>query len=202
MPRNLPSRPSAVTTPRPVAPHPSSLGVRVLPVVVALAVLASLLPATARAGDLSPSSRVSTAGLGPVKVGMTKGQAERAGGTRLIWSGRAIRGCRYLRPLDRSIRASFMVVNRRIARVDVASRGIRTVSGFRVGDDEQAIREHFGHRLHVSRHEYLPRGRYLEVIPRERRERNRRVIFETDGERVTYIRAGRLPEVRYVEGCV
>ena len=29
----------------------------------------------------------------------------------------------------------------------------------------------------------------------------RRVIFETDGSRVTYIRAGRLPEVRYVEGC-
>ena len=129
MPRNLASRPPAVTTPRPVAPHPSSLGVRVLPVVVALAVLASLLPATARAGDLSPSSRVSTAGLGPVKVGMTKGQAERAGGTRLIWSGRAIRGCRYLRPLDRSIRASFMVVNRWIVRVDVARRGIRTVSG-------------------------------------------------------------------------
>ena len=28
-----------------------------------------------------------------------------------------------------------------------------------------------------------------------------RLVFETDGERVTRYRAGRLPEVEWVEGC-
>jgi hypothetical protein len=28
-----------------------------------------------------------------------------------------------------------------------------------------------------------------------------RIVFETDGQRVTRFRAGRLPAVQYVEGC-
>ena len=28
-----------------------------------------------------------------------------------------------------------------------------------------------------------------------------RMVFETDGKRVKLIRAGRLPEVEYIEGC-
>jgi len=53
----------------------------------------------------------------------------------------------------------------------------------------------------TSRHEYNPNGAYLEYVPSDRVEAGRRVIFETDGQRVTYIRAGKLPAVRYVEGC-
>ncbi len=75
------------------------------------------------------------------------------------------------------------------------------MSGFRVGDAEQAVRAHFGAQLRVARHEYDPQGWYLEVVPRDRPEQNRRVVFETDGARVTYIRGGRLPEARYIEGC-
>ncbi len=174
--------------------------VRTVRGVALVAVLCCLLPATASA-DLTPRSKLSTAGLGAVKIGMTVPRAERAAGARLVWTGPAINDCRYLRPRSRSIRASFMVINRRIVRVDVARRGIRTVSGFRIGDDEQEIRERFDDQLRVTRHEYNPEGWYLEVVPRDRAERNRRVIFETDGERVTYIRGGRLPEVRYIEGC-
>lgn len=73
--------------------------------------------------------------------------------------------------------------------------------GFTVGARPRAIRAAFGDRLRVTRHQYNPAGRYLEFVPRDRVEAGRRVIFETDGERVTYIRAGRLPEVRYIEGC-
>lgn len=32
-------------------------------------------------------------------------------------------------------------------------------------------------------------------------DRNFRIVFETDGRHVTSIRAGRLPEVGYTEGC-
>ncbi len=168
------------------------------PVVAALLVLAA--PALAGRERLTPSSRVSTAGLGPVEVGMTRAQAERAGGVRLVGEGR-LRDCSYARPRDRAIRASFMFTGRIVVRVDVRRRGIATTSGIRVGDREARVRRRFGARLRIAPHAYDPEGRYLELVPRDRAERNRRVVFETDGRRVTYIRAGRLPEVRYIEGC-
>jgi hypothetical protein len=167
---------------------------------LAAAVAALALPATASA-DLTPRSKLSTAGLGPVKIGMSRERAERAAGMDLVWMGPALNGCRYLRPQDRDVRASFMVRNRRIVRVDVHRRGIRTVSGFRVRDREQAVRDRFAGRLRITPHEYVQGGWYLEYVPRDREDRNRRVVFETDGERVTYIRAGRLPEARWIEGC-
>ncbi len=170
--------------------------------VVVLSLLASaVFAAPAEARPLTPNSRVSTAGLGPVRIGMTPRQAERAADTRLVSEGAALNGCRYVRPATRSLRAAFMVINGRIARVDVSRRGIATTSGIRVGDREASVRRRFGRRLRISRHVYVPGGRYLEFVPRDRAERNRRVIFETNGSRVTYIRAGRLPEVRYIEGC-
>ena len=32
-------------------------------------------------------------------------------------------------------------------------------------------------------------------------DRNYRIVFETDGKRVLRFRAGKLPEVEYIEGC-
>ena len=154
----------------------------------------------ADARPLTPRSKVSTAGLGPVKIGMTVRQAERAGGD-LRWRGPALDGCRYLRPANRRIKASFMTIKRRIVRVDVSQPGIRTPSGFTVGSSERAVRRALAGRLRITRHEYVRGGYYLEFVPRDRTDAGRRVIFETNGRSVTYIRAGRLPEVRYIEGC-
>jgi hypothetical protein len=159
------------------------------------------LPATASARDLTKRSKLSTAGLGPVKIGMTKARAERAAGMEMRRLGPALGNCRYMRPENRSIRASFMLTGRRIARVDVHRRGIRTVSGFRVGAAEQDVRDHFAGRLRITPHVYIEGGWYLEFVPRNPDNRNRRVVFETDGERVIYIRGGRLPEARWIEGC-
>lgn len=38
-------------------------------------------------------------------------------------------------------------------------------------------------------------------IPRDEEDSNYRVIFETDGQKVVRYRAGKLPEVGYIEGC-
>jgi len=161
--------------------------------------LLAVLPAAANA-RVTARSKLSTAGLGTIKVGMTKAQAERAGGIRLVYQGPAMHGCRYIRPRNRYIRASFMLIRGRIVRTDVWRRGIRTVSGVRVGDSEASVRRRFAGRLRITPHAYT-NGRYLEFIPRDRVDRNRRVIFETTNGRVSAMRAGRLPEVRYIEGC-
>jgi len=157
--------------------------------------MASLAPAA----KLTPASRISTAGMGPVKIGMTKERAERAGRTRLRWQGPSLHGCRYLRPRNRFIRASFMTIRGRIVRVDAWNRATATVSGLRVGDPEDRVRQVFAGMLHVTPHEYVRGGWYMEVVPRD--EPNRRAVFETKDGTVSYIRAGRLPEVRYIEGC-
>lgn len=184
-------------TPRSVAAPRSRCA---LAAVLAVGIGATVPETDAVAQSLTTSSRVSTSGLGPVLVGMTVRQAERAGGVDLASDGQQRNGCRYVRPRDRRIAASLMVIRGRIARVDVSTRGVRTSSGFRVGDAERSVRRAFAGRLRVMRHEYI-RGWYLEFVPRDASDRNRRVVFETDGRRVTYIRAGRLPEARYIEGC-
>jgi hypothetical protein len=169
-----------------------------------LAVLTAVLvlvPAVAlAAAEITRKSRITTQGLGPIKVGMTVAQAEKAGGIDLVREGGDAR-CSYVRPEDRTIRASFMLKGRIIVRVDSFRRGFATVNGVRVGDSEAKVRRRFAGRLRITRHEYIRSGWYLEFVPRERAKRNRRIIFETDGMKVKYIRAGRLPEVRYIEGC-
>jgi len=178
----------------------SSSRTRVCAWACAGAVALAAAPALAQAPALTASSRASSGGLGPVKVGMTKRQAQRAARTALVYSGSDRRGCRYLVPRNRSIRAAFMLTNNRVARVDVSVRGIATPSGIRVGDSEAAVRRRFAGRLTVTRHTYTDGG-YLEYVPQDADDVNRRVVFETTEGRVSMIRAGRLPEVRYIEGC-
>jgi len=166
-----------------------------------LTLVGLVTPVTARERALTTNSRISTSGLGPVGIGLTKGQAERVARTRIVYQGVALGNCRYAAPRDRSLRASFMLIKNRVARVDVSRRGVATPSGIRVGDSEASVRRQLAGRLKVSRREYVMGGSYLEFVPREGKDSNRRVIFESNGRRITYIRAGRLPEVRYIEGC-
>ena len=72
--------------------------------------------------------------------------------------------------------------------------------GARVGDSEDAVRKLYGSRVSVTPHKYT-NGHYLTVTPMAPSDSQYRIIFETDGKRVTRYRAGRLPQVAYVEGC-
>jgi hypothetical protein len=47
----------------------------------------------------------------------------------------------------------------------------------------------------------VERGNYLTFIPQDRPDRNYRLVFETDGDRVTNFRSGQVPEVEAIEGC-
>lgn len=93
-----------------------------------------------------------------------------------------------------------MVVDERVARFDVDSGAVATTEGIRVGDTEARVRAAYGARLVESPHKYVPGGRYL-AVPSADGNPTRRVIFETNGTRVTRYRAGMRPAVDYVEGC-
>jgi hypothetical protein len=145
-------------------------------------------PATA----LPRSAKITTAGLGPIKIGMTERQVEKAG-KRAITKQGDLNGCSSAK-LGNKVFGLF--TGDRLARIYVNSRRYATKSGLRVGATEAQVRAAYGRQLVVLPHKYDPNGHYMEV-----RDGNRKVVFATDGSRVQEISTGRKPEIDYVEGC-
>jgi len=140
-------------------------------------------------------------GYGPIESGMTIAEAEKAGGRAFERSDSLESGCNMVRLAGDSGKGPlFMVVDGKIARVDVTGPGIQTNHTVAVGDDEAKIAKVYPERVTVSPHKYTE-GHYVTVGPRTKADSGFEVVFESDGQRVTRYRAGRLPEVEYVEGC-
>ncbi len=153
--------------------------------------------------NLSSSDTVTTGGLGPVRIGMNPQEANIAAGYGLALDF-IDDACYYLlaEPVLDSV--GFMVADGTIARVDIfAGSNITTRSGARIGMTESDIINLFGDKIQTSTHPYDPDGKYLTFVPVDEQDKNFRVIFETDGNGiVTSYRAGRLPEVGWIEGCL
>jgi hypothetical protein len=94
-----------------------------------------------------------------------------------------------------------MVTKGRISRIDVFKNSrVATVKGARVGDTEARIKSLYPGQIQVTRHKYT-NGHYLIFVPKDQADKNFRLVFETDGDRVTQFRSGKMPEVQWVEGC-
>lgn len=160
---------------------------------------------TAPLERLSASSRLSLDGLGPVDIGMTLDQASAAAGTpiRIPPDDPHDGDCRYAYAAGVP-EVAFMVINGRIARVDVGDRSgrrVTTVSGVGVGDAEEAVKRTYPGRIRVEGHPYRPSGHYLVYVPADPALAHLSMIFETDGQVVTTFRAGMKGAVAQIEGC-
>lgn len=150
---------------------------------------------------LNAGSKVSTEGIGPILVGMTVPEASKAIGAQLepIRPSGSSPGCQYFGiPSVKGVEV--MVSNGTVARVDVTTPAFSTLSGIRVGDSEDAVTAAYGDRLTAEPlvdHE----GANYTYVPNDPADENRLIITVLEGS-VFMIRAGRLPEVEYVEGCV
>ena len=150
----------------------------------------------------APSNAVVTPrGLAPLVVGMTIGEASAELKTGLVAPpGADTSSCTYLQWSDAPEGVRIMTTAGRIARIDVNSGSNATAEGARVGDSEQRIDSLYKGRVVTSPHKYAP-GHYLTVTPTAPADGDYRIVFETDGQRVTRYRVGRRPAVEYVEGC-
>jgi hypothetical protein len=164
----------------------------------------SLALAGCRASDpAEPGWVVTDAGVGPIRVGMTaddvRPYVETLGG---------LEACVYAKvdasrvpaapgssPQDRQPALLVMLLDGKVVRVDVITAGIPTAAGARVGDTEQRVRDLYPD-VRTEPHKYTD-GHYLVVESNP----GRRLVFETDGARVTRYRAGAIPQVDWVEGC-
>lgn len=144
--------------------------------------------------------RVSTTGFGPARIGMTLSEASQALHVDLVADGKIDSPeCYYVRPEPKIEGLTIMVSRGRVVRFDVTAPGIKTLSGLGVGDTEARIMEVFGQSVEVTPHKYLgPDGNYLTIWSSTRQSA---VRFETHLGKVTSFYAGRVPEVRHVEGC-
>ncbi len=95
---------------------------------------------------------------------------------------------------------SVMVVNGEIARIDVDTGSVTTEDGAKIGDTEDRIKNIYGDDVRVEPHKYIDGGHYMTVLG-DSASAGKALVFETDGKRVTMFRGGRLPEVKWVEGC-
>jgi hypothetical protein len=94
---------------------------------------------------------------------------------------------------------SVMVVKGKVARIDVDTGAVTTDDGAKIGDSEDRLKSLYGEDLQVEPHKYNPGWHYMTVLG-DSASAGKAIVFETDGKRVTMFRAGRLPEVKQVEG--
>ena len=140
---------------------------------------------------------VTADGIGALRVGMTAEDLRRVGGDFTMPTGR----CVYVRPSRLPVGVMVMLGDGVVARVDVDSAGVRTDSGISVGDSAGKVASVYGDRVTSTPHKYVQGGRYLSVRPASPSDSTRRIVFETENGRVMRFRAGRLPEVAWVERC-
>jgi hypothetical protein len=159
-----------------------------------------LLGSTLGSASAADDWRITTAGYGPARIGMSVEQASKALGMKLVSDGPVDDPeCHYLRPEPAIDGLWFMVSNGRVVRVEVNEPGIKTKSGLGVGDSEDHVKEVLGASVEVTPHKYVaPDGNYFTLWTLDHKAA---VRFETLQGKVTSFYAGRVPEVEYVEGC-
>lgn len=144
-----------------------------------------------------PTWAVTPTGIGTIQVGWTLSRLNTAVTEQLTVRAPE---CDHVRPAATPPGVSLMVIHDTVVRIDVDSAGVVTNEGIGIGDPEGRVRSTYGDRVATEPHKYTgPVGHYLVVSSPG--DTVHKIIFETDGNVVTRFRAGRLPAVRYVEGC-
>lgn len=167
---------------------------------------------TTTAQGLSDDSKLAFDGIGPVTVGMTLAEASAAAGTPVeVNPDYVLDGCAYARAAGAPAGLSFMVLRQeesdpwRIVRIDVdGDSRIATLSGIRIGATEAEVKRTYGDpgrtgEVSIEGHAYVEGGHYITYD--DDGPGGFRLLFETDGQKVTRFRSGRQDPVGYVEGC-
>lgn len=167
---------------------------------------------------LTANSPVTLTSVGPVVVGMTVDQISAAAGVALTRQpdfdqAMAEKNCAYVSPAtipgyvpppDSGNKSplAFMIVDGKLARIDILGGDFATAQGIKVGSEEGAVLEAYGDGQPLPPRAFIgPPYRYLTATPKEEEDRNYRMVFESDGAKVVNYRVGQLPQVENRQGC-
>ncbi|MEW5859344.1 MAG: hypothetical protein AB1861_18480 [Cyanobacteriota bacterium] len=157
-----------------------------------------------KAEKLTTESGLSIDGLGSIKINMTVAQASGVAGTQIVPSRQnPNRVCDYYKPANGPEGVTFMVTEGRIATVEIETNKITTVHGIKVDDTESTIKSAYPGQIQVSRLPNSEKGKAWVVQPSSFANKNFRLVFVSpNGETVSRMIAGKVPEVNYAEGCL
>ncbi len=173
--------------------------------VVALTCLIAVpVSAAAETGKVNWNIRpkLSLKALGQVKIGMTVKEVKALFTNVNVLDAGGGQECYYIEPKGVPKGVAFMITDGRISRIDITSANYSSLSGAKVGQTEKQVMKLYANQLKVTRHTYDVHGHYFTFVPKDSRDKGYRLLFETDGHKITEFRAGKLPEVEAVEGCL
>ncbi|HCB34096.1 MAG TPA: hypothetical protein DEP69_02695 [Acidimicrobiaceae bacterium] len=152
---------------------------------------------TAPEPQVSDSSKLSTAGLGPVSIGHALADAAAAAGVDLVPGPTSSDDCATYTFDGAAAGATVVAVNDEIVRIDIDSGPISTVSGYGIGATRAAIVAAFGVRIEDG-----PTDSGIQFVPLDEPDADKRVVWELDAAgTVTSLRTGRLPHVNSLRPC-
>jgi len=154
-----------------------------------------LTVAATSASALTGTARISTAGLGPIKLGMTEQQVEHATKRPITLSPAAGSDCAIvtLAPKTRGL-----FTGKRLRRIYIDTPRFATKAAIRVGSTERNVLAAYPDLLARVPQKYVRAEDDL-VLPKG--TSNTKVIFSLAHGKVAQISTGRVPEVNLVEGC-
>ena len=165
-----------------------------------IAAIAFLLTAAAPAS--SNDWKLTPAGWGPVRIGMTRDQVTKALKSELEGDAFDNDGsCIELFPVREDLKGTyFMFLDGKLSRISVVEAGsIRTPRGIHIGSSANEVHAAYGGKLQAEPHHYVdPPAEYLTYWLKPKIGG---VRFETDAERkVQTIHAGN-DSIQLIEGC-
>lgn len=162
--------------------------------------MAMLLAAAAPAP--LPDWKLTPAGWGPVRIGMSREQVSKALDVELEGEAFDNEGsCIELFPASKALQGTyFMFLDGKLSRISVVDPGeIKTPRGIHVGSTAEEVRQAYGEKLMAEPHHYVDLP--AEYLTYWLRPDERGVRFETDADgKVQTIHAGN-GSIQLVEGC-
>lgn len=142
---------------------------------------------------------VTPEGIGPLTVGMDITAVDSILGDGFEIPS-YISGCDLLPLSGKRDGIWLMFREGQLVRTEARTPVVTDTEGIRVGDGEATVTARYGDRIRRSTHKWVD-GFYLTILPATG-DTLRRTVIEIEKGLVLLIRAGRMPEVEWTEGCV
>lgn len=141
--------------------------------------------------------------VGPIRIGMTVEEASVAAGVTLRqdFGRQATSGCRYVTPAAALRGVSIMVVDDRIARIEIdPPSDVETRSGVRIGTSASDLRDVYPNNIRTANDAVLD-GQAMAFVPNDDADAGYRIYFEIEDGQVARYRVGVKPAIDYLRGC-
>jgi hypothetical protein len=155
---------------------------------------------------LSPTLRLTYLGLGPIRIGLTATQIRAALPHTLVPGPDEVSGPCYTLTIETENASplaglSLTFRDSRLVRLDIDTPDWQTQSGARVRMPESKFLPLYPRRLRPEPHPFDSTGRYYFLDARDPLYKGLAILFESDGERITKMRAGQAQFLYPTEAC-